>query len=324
MPNFTIANVLASARDKLGDNSSVAAGRVVSDSELLGFLQSALLEFRQISRNHFTAYYTRRDLFLLISPNIGLYPIDAYGILPDVSLIDEVWERKVEMSESLTNTTIITGDVVTITTSGNHGRSIGDQIQIVNSGFKWLNGLHTVLLVPGATQMTLAGVRSLTAAGAETNAGAYVLYSIGAWNRVGVSSRHLTSDAPLENIPLITLDDGGIRINPVTNERVLRLRTFVGIEAIPATTDTLIFPESQEYLALKIAILGHMAKGGNPDRIQALRDELYGPGGDAANIVGGAAKLLIRGIVLQAQQVRNIRPRFRPPRQVSTPAYIKF
>lgn len=323
MPTLTVANVLASARDKLGDNTGVSAGRVVSDSELLGFLQSALLEFFQLTRNITTAYFARRDMFVHVVQNVGWIPIDAFGVLTDISLIDEAWERKVSAWVGISTVAGATSsDVITFTTVDPHGRAVGDQVQVVNSVFNWANGLFVTALVGGATSLTVTG-RPLTAGGAETNS-ARLLSSIGAWNRVGISTRHLTSDLPIDNIPLITLEDGGIRINPVNNDRVLKLKVLLGIDTIPLTTDILVYGESQEYLALKIALLAHTSKGGNPDRIAALTTMLYGPGGDPANLRGGAAKLLVQGLVLQSQQVRQIRPRFRPPRQVSTPAYIKF
>lgn len=324
MPNLTVDNVLTSVRSKLGDNTAVAAGRVVSNTELLDFMQSALLEFNQITRHLNTAYFARREMFVHVVPNVGFIPIDAFGILTDISLIEEAWERKVETYVSVTNVAAATtAELITFTTGAAHNLSLGNQFQIVGSVFNWANGLYTATIVPGATSVITTG-RPLTAGGAETNTGARLLYSIGAWNRVGISGRHLTSDLPIENIPLITLEDGGIRINPVNGDRVLKVMALVGIDTVPLTTDILGYPESQEFLALKTALVAHMSKGGNPDRIRAIREELYGQGGDPANIVGGAAKLLVRGIVLQGQNVRYIRPRFRPPRQVSTPAYIKF
>lgn len=324
MPNLTVANVITSVRDKLGDNTGVTAGRVVSDSELLSFLQSALLEFRQITRHWGTAYFARRTLFLHVVPNIGLYPIDAYNILGDVSLVEEIWERKVESWQNITDVDATAGiDLATVTLDANHGRSVGDAVQVVGSEHKWLNGLRIIATVPSAASVSFTGVRTLTVS-TSTSTAARMLYSVGPWNPVGINSRHIATDAPLEGIPYITLEDGGIQFNPVISERVLQLRALVGIESVPQSTDVLIYPESQEYLALKVAILAHASKGGNPDRIQALSNQLYGANGDAANIVGGAALLLLRGIALQGQQVRRVRPRFRPPRRVSTPVLVRF
>lgn len=324
MPNLTVANVITSVRDKLGDNTGVTAGRVVSDSELLSFLQSALLEFRQITRHWGTAYFARRTLFLHIVPNVSLYPIDAYNQLADVSLVEEVWERKVESWQNITDVDATAGaELATVTVAANHGRSVGDVVQIVGSEHKWLNGLQIIALVPSATSVTFMGVRPLTVSSSASTA-ARMLYSVGPWNPVGVNSRYIAADTPVEGIPYITLEDNGIRFSPVLSERVLQLRALIGIESVPQTTDVLIYPESQEYLALKVAILAHSSKGGNPERIQALSNQLYGANGDAANIVGGAALLLLRGIALQGQQVRRVRPRFRPPRRISTPVLVRF
>lgn len=324
MPNLTVANVITSVRDKLGDNTGVTAGRVVSDSELLSFLQSALLEFRQITRHWGTAYFARRTLFMHVVPNVGLYPIDAFNQLADVSLVEEAWERRVESWQEIADVDATAGtSLATVTLFTDHGRSVGDTVQIVGSEHKWLNGLQIIALVPTTASVTFTGMKPLSVS-TSTSTAARMLYSVGHWSPVGINARHLSTDTAIDGIPFITLDDGGIRLSPVVSERVLQLRALIGIESVPQTTDVLIYPESQEYLALKVAILAHSSKGGNPERIAALSNQLYGAGGDPANIVGGAALLLLRGIALQGQQVRRVRPRFRPSRGVSTPVLVRF
>jgi len=320
--NFTIANVISAARDKLGDNTAVAAGLVVTDAEFLSFIRTAQLELRQICRNISSAYAFRREMYVFVAPNVGLIQIDYDNVLKDVAILDKIWERKVDSYQSIANVAGGTG-FATVTLFTPHGRLAGDQVQIANSAFDWINGLRTIASVGGSTNVLIGGVRGQTG-GAETSSGAVMMYSTGSWNIVGVSGNHITTDIPIENIPLVTLVDGGIRINPVSQARVMKITCLMGASNTPATGDVILFGDSFEFLALKAALLAHISKAGNPERVAALMTELYGPGGDAANVVGGAAKLLRRGFTLQSQWVRRIRPRFRAPRQVPTQVYIRF
>lgn len=322
MASFTVADVLSNARDKLGDNSAVTAGRVISDAEFLSFMQSALLELNQITRNITGNAFSKRETFVFVPINSGLILWDHLNVLTDAAVLDGIWERKVQSYQGISNVST-TLDAATITTIDPHGRSVGEQVTVTGSAFSWINGLHTVGIVGGANSITVFAVRATTVGGAETSGASRLMYGIGNWTPITPTNLHLGADIPLEGINSVTFVDNGIRINPVNNERMLRISVLLGADTKPATTDQILYGDSIEYLALKIALLGHTSKGGNPERIAALREQLYGFNGDPANITGGAAALVRRGFILQGQWARNVRPRFRPPKTPTYPAIVR-
>lgn len=322
MASFTVADVLSNARDKLGDNTAVSAGRVITDAEFLSFMQSALLELNQITRNITGNAFSKREVYVFVPVNSGLILWDHLNILTDAAILDGIWERKIQTYQGITNVSVLV-DVATITTDAPHGRSVGDQVTATGSIFPWINGLHTIGSVGGANSISVFAVRATTAGGAETSGASRLMYGIGNWTPITPTNVHLGVDQPLDGVNSVTFVDNGIRINPVNNERMLRISVLLGADTKPATTDQILYGDSIEYLALKIALLGHTSKGGNPERIAALREQLYGPGGDPASISGGAAALVRRGLILQGQWARNVRPRFRPPKTPTFPAIVR-
>ena len=319
MPAITVQQVISAARDKLTDNASVSAGQVVTDTEMLQYMQLALLEMNQILRIVDTPF-TRREITLLITPNINRIPLGVTGYLSDASQIGEMFERRVVSYTALTTISSL-ADTLTFTTTDPHGLLVGGEFEIVSSSFPWLDGSYVAGLVPSPTQVTAGPNRLISAVGASSG---FLVVGQGAWSPVLMVDNLVPLEAPVESLSAVQMGDYGLRFNPVIAARELRVEVFPGVAAIPSLSDTLLIPDAISYLAGKCALEAHMAKGGNAERISALRQELYGVSEDPANIEGGSAGLLRRGFILQAQWKRRVRRRFRDIRQPNYPAFVRF
>lgn len=321
MPNITIQQVIDAARVKLMDNASVSAGRIVTDAEMLQFMQLALLEMNQILRVVDTPF-TRREISVLITPLMNRIPLFFANYLPDVSQIGEIFERKVSEFSVLTG---MTDDGVdfTYTTSAPHSFSVGDELIVMTTAFPQVNGTYVVNAVPtGSSVKAGPGLPRAVALGGATDG--YLAKGVGAWNPVVLVDNLVPLDTPVESIAAVQMGDYGLRFNPVIGNRLLKLECFPGVAAIPALTDRLLIADSISYLAGKCAMEAHKAKGGNAERISALARELYGISEDPGNIEGGSAGLLRRGFILQSQWKRRVRRRFRDIRQPNYPAFVRF
>jgi len=320
VPAITIQQVIDAARVKLTDNASVSAGRIVADTEMLQFMQFALLEMNQILRVVDTPF-TRRELFLLITPNTNHYPIGVAPYLTDASQIGEIFERKVDRFVSVTNVAVI-GDTYTFTTGAAHGMNVGDQFEIMQTAFPAVDGSYVAALVPTGSSVTAGPNRLIGSVGATATG--YLVVGQGSWSPVVVVDNLVPLEAPVESVSALQMGDFGFRFNPVIGYRELKFECYPGIAALPALNDQILIPDSLAYLAGKCALEAHKAKGGNGERISALARELYGISEDPGNIEGGSAGLLQRGFILQAQWKRRIRRRFRDIRQPNYPAFVKF
>lgn len=319
MAAITIQQVLNATRDKLSDNAAVSAGRIVTDSEFLQFLQLALLEMNQILRVVDTPF-TRREITLLITPNVNRVPIGTAPYITDMSQFGEITERKVVSHVAISNVAAV-GDLLTFTTVDPHGLGVGDDFEIVETALQWLDGSYVASVVPLTTTVIAAGIAIRGAVGASTG---FLVRGQGAWSPVVLTDNLVPLEAPVESVSAVQMGDNGLRFNPVIGYRELKIECFPGVAAIPSLSDTLLIPDSIQFLAGRCALEAHSAKGGNPERIAALRRELYGVSEDPANIEGGSAGLLRRGYILQSQWKRRIRRRFRDVRQPHYPAFVRF
>lgn len=319
MATITVQQVIDAARIKLTDNASVSAGRVVTDTEMLQFMQLALLEMNQILRVVDTPF-TRREITLMVTPNINRLPIGTTGYIPDVSQMGEIFERKVVSYVSLSSVALLS-ELLVFTTADPHGLSVGDQFDIVSSTYPWVDGSYVAAVVGSSTQVTAGPVRVQSTVGASTG---FLVVGQGAWSPVALVDNLVPLEAPVESIAAVQMGDFGLRFNPVIGYRELKIECFPGVAAIPNLTDTLLIPDAIAYLAGKLALEAHKAKSGNAERISALARELYGITEDPGNIEGGSAGLLRRGFILQGQWKRRIRRRFRDIRQPNYPAFVRF
>jgi len=321
MPDVTIQAVITTARDKIGDNTSTTAGQVYSDSELLSYINSALLEINQVCRVVANPW-TRREIFAYVPANSSFVLWDQSNQLSDAALLQDIRYRGINSVLTISSVNVGSSPAVTITTGSAHGLIVGDQFQVVGSDQKWLNGIYSVTGVPGASQLTTSPV--YIPVGAATTTVGNVIISTGAWNPVHVAQGIVYDESTVDGIPSVTWEDHGIRFSPVLNPQLLRVIALLGPLDNAQLTDQLVNAESKEALALKIALIGMGAKGGSMETIEFLRTELYGEGGNAGDVRGGAMMLLRRSLVLQAQAVRQIRPRFRPFRTPYSPGFARF
>lgn len=321
MATITVQQVIDAARIKLTDNASVSAGRVVTDTEMLQFMQLALLEMNQILRVVDTPF-TRREITVLVPPNTNFLPLFSADYIPDASQFGEIFERKLDYLVGITNVAD-DGTSYTFTTSGAHSLLVGDPIEIACLSFPWVSGSWIVNTVPLGTTFTVGPIRprvpTVTGAGSG-----YVMRGIGAWSPVVLVDNLVPLEAPVESIAAVQMGDGGLKFNPIIGNRELKIECFPGVAAIPNLTDTLLIPDAIAYLAGKLALEAHKAKSGNAERISALARELYGITEDPGNIEGGSAGLLRRGFILQGQWKRRVRRRFRDIRQPNYPAFVRF
>jgi len=321
VPNITIQQVIDAARIKLTDNASVSAGRVVTDTEMLQFMQLALLELNQILRVVDTPF-TRREVSVLIGPNMNRIPLFYGDYIPDASQFGEIFERKVDYSVGLTNISD-DGVNITFTTNPAHTFLVGEQFTAFSTNFPWVNGEYVVNSVPLATTLTAGPINPRYPASGGASGGG-LARGQGAWSPVVLVDNLVPLESPVESISAVQMGDFGLRFNPIIGSRLLKLECFPGVASLPALSDRLLIPDSIAYLAGKCALEAHKAKGGNAERISALSRELYGLSEDPGNIEGGSAGLLRRGFILQNQWKRRIRRRFRDIRQPNYPAFVRF
>lgn len=321
MPEVTIQDVVTTARNKIGDNTSTTAGQVYSDTELLSYINSALMEVNQICRV-VTNPWTRREIFAYVPTNTSFVLWDHNNQLSDAALLQGIWYRGVDSVFSIASVNVSAPPGIIVECGSNHGLVVGDSFQIVGSDQKWLNGIYSVTGVPGATQLTTTPV--YIPVGAATTTVGNVIVSNGDWNPVTVGQGVIFDNATINDIPRVSWEDHGIRFSPVLGPKIIRVFALLGPQDAAALTDKLVYAEAKEALALKIALIAMGAKGGSLDTIEFLRTELYGQGGNAGDVKGGAMMILRRSLILQAQNIRQIRPRFRPFRVPYSPGFARF
>jgi hypothetical protein len=310
----TIANCITLAQQKLGDEG----GELFTSAILLPHILSAFRDLGRLMKN-IEIPQSKRVRYAQILANQSSFTFDrsssipsgAPAALPNYSSTVEIAERAESESFTISAISGSGSDLVQLTTSIVHDLVVGQVVMVVGTGYRWLDGAHSVFSKPTSSSITVRGTFTPTSVAAAAG-----VISVGNGIFQPVSIDSVIRDYPLNpvnQIAVVSINENTLNFSPCNNNRQLRVMYSASADQLSATSDLIGWDDAIDFLAVVGAGAAASAKGAQ-GKAEILEQMAFGPSRNRTNPDGGLARALLADGVKAMQHQQWARPTWRARR----------
>lgn len=308
----TVTTVIAQARNNLLDTTAVS-GQLLTDNQYLGLVNEAILELSQVMRDS-QQFRIVRDRAARVLKNTGYLDLDDN--FPGFGYATDCWMQAMDGFIQLTGGSG-TGALL-VSWSTPQTLSVGQPVVVGGFSDPRIGGEFPIYQVNSTTSITLV----LQTANAITIPPGWLMWGSAGWGFPIYQIRTIPSypNTPGSGDGRIAFEDGGVKFAPTGSDRMLRMRYVLGGNPSVALTDILDIQEGMVVLGQMLALKAGNALGGNPSRLDELKQTIYG---DGTRRRPGSLALLRRAAALQRQNQQIVRPRWRARHAPTYPTVVQ-